>query len=311
MGIVDKARAIKSIMNAVKNRIARYVWTGALAAEYLILRELGRNGTLGTKPDLIVGGIPIYYVNREGHASSDEILKYRSIGGIFLAHQKGGKHTFKFTALLFGPQRFIIVKLLEGLLFYGTESLKKVMNLTKGGGIGSISWTDEEQGVLKTADLLGGPGAPLVEYSKHGDFENQEYAYHHTYPIITQSKIYTDMYMETFVTKESTKIGLRAIEVDCSFRQYLEPTHYQKSEASEEQKKKYYSAYVDPSQLAGMTFLDHAINLAWAYAQFKDTIETNRTEWLKYENDEIARDIYVLLGTYSVFGAYQAIKYGG
>ena len=83
----------------VARKARRIAWITMLMAEYLQLRQTDNDNSGNYKrPEIIVAGIPIWGLGRIGHALSDEILKYRSTGGFFMAHQKGSKETFKFTA---------------------------------------------------------------------------------------------------------------------------------------------------------------------------------------------------------------------
>ena len=255
----------------IGKKIKRYTWTTLLMTEYLALRgNIGEGVQI--KPDIIVAGIPVWNINRLGHAVSDEILKYRSMGGIFLAHQKGGKQTFKFTARIFGPMRFITYKLLEALQLLGSEDAKNVSDLTditKVPGLTNVSlgWLDPKkksiidvQGQIEAGSL----GSPLIDYTKESEFSNEEYAYHRTFPIITETKIYTDMYLETLVCRENIKFGKNVLEIECAFRQYTPPIYFQKTIPNEEGKRKFYTIFVPKDALIGVQRIENSINFLWA-----------------------------------------------
>ena len=105
----------------------RYTYTSALIAEFIALRALPTR----FKPDAIIAGMPVYHVQKEGHASSDELLKYRAMGTIFLAHQKGGKRTFKCTLLMEGTSRLYILGFFQSLLRFGRQRSVQVGDFFK------------------------------------------------------------------------------------------------------------------------------------------------------------------------------------
>ncbi len=261
------AKWYETYQRTVAKKVKRYAWTALLMSEYLLLRGQGiGEGTL-IKPDLIIAGIPVWHVNKLGHAASDEILKYRSMGGIFLAHQKGGKHTFKFTAKIFGPMRLITYKLLEALQLLGTEEAKKVKpNLVK---LKNIRWANEKKNLINVKDMQegGSLGSPIIDFTKTDGFPNEDYAYHRTFPIITETRIYTDMYLETLVMRESVKLGKDVMEIQCAFRQYLAPTSYQRTLINEQTEREYYTTFVPDKMVKVFRNIDLAINLAWTTQQ--------------------------------------------
>lgn len=291
--IVDWAKTYKDIIG---QRIKRYSWTAALAVQYLMMRgEIGEGVQI--KPDIIVGGIPVYHITRLGHGSSDEILKYRSMGGIFLAHQKGGKHTFKFTARIFGPMRHITYKMLEALQIFGTETSKNVLeNLNEVLGSHSVSWIDESKNVINPVDLdeLGALGSPIIDYTNYA-FENETYGFHKTCPIITDTKIYTDMYLETLVSKESEKIGMDAMEIECAFRKYIPPTNFFTTAKNKKTKRTYYSTFIPKKIQQIYKRMDLSINLIWAL--YMTSIYIDKKHQL-FKNDKLIWDLGRLLVTY-------------
>jgi len=251
-------------------KVKRYTWTTLLMTQYLAMRgEVGEGVQI--KPDIIVAGIPVWHINRLGHAVSDEILKYRSMGGIFLAHQKGGKQTFKFTARIFGPMRFITYKLLEALQLLGSEEAKKVtslMDISQAPAIGDVAlnWLSPGDNLIDVEGMVnaGSMGSPLMSYTKDSEFENAEYAFHRTFPIITDTKIYTDMYLETLVCREDVKYGKDVLEIECAFRHYEAPLFFQKSEPNLVGKRKYYTVFAPKKYLAAVRGIEGVINILWA-----------------------------------------------
>lgn len=314
--MVDKLSIKESydaLIQVMKKRIKRYAWTEMLAHQFSAMRGLLniKPGTI-IKPDIIIAGIPVWHITRLGHAASNEILKYRSMGGIFLAHQKGGKETFKFTAKLFGPARFAMVKLLELLLDLGSEQARDFMGLGFGG---YITFADAKKNIIEQSSLKITRSDPLVEWSKQGQFDDQRYAYHRTYPIITETRIYTDMYMETMVIREDIKLGKDCIEVQCAFRQYVPPMEFQKTAEpgegpayQKEAKKKYYRTYIPREKLSWLKRMDFTINFSWAFLQFLNDY-TEQKEWYKKESGKVFFEEQNLITAWFLNQSYQAVKY--
>jgi len=251
MGKVDQ---IKNYLNRMDNEIKRYYVTLAMAAEYQTLQW----AETSLKPEIIVAGIPIFSVQKEGHAASDEILKYRSIGGIFLAHQKGGNRTFKFDALIYGPSRLILLAALQKLLRLGRQIGYPIGDMTWDGW---VKYTPQEVAVRQNS--IGG------YVDNFADFSKAYVPYHRTYPIITDSKIYTNMYLETLVVREDIRLGINCIEVRCAFREYYPPTNIEKTVVEEgkgEDKttKVYYETWQDPKETLRLKRNDLFLNMVWA-----------------------------------------------
>ncbi|RLI46013.1 hypothetical protein DRO61_09790 [Candidatus Bathyarchaeota archaeon] len=322
MGI---AAFVKVLNSVIFKRAMRFAWTASLAAAFA--KSAASRDPFTIAPDIILAGIPVWHVNKIGHASSDEILKYRSMGGIFLAHQKGGKQTFKFTAKMFGPMRFLTVKALEGLLSAGAQQEKSVNSLNFDKKTDLLEWTDKTEKVLEAESILGGQSDPLVEYSKKGEFSDQDYAYHRTFPIITETRIYTDMYMETLVIREDVKYGKDCVEVQCAFRQYIAPTHYQKtpepltpeeldpiSEAGapkiKQGKKEYFRTYIPKNQINILKRLDMVMNFGWAVGQTALDIMAQK-EFYQKEQKKKLFEVAHLTALWVTHQIYQGVKYAG
>lgn len=264
----------KTYKTLIAKRIKRITWASALAAEYAAMQGYNNLEGVQIKPDIIIAGIPVWNINKLGHAVSDEILKYRSMGGIFLAHQKGGKQTFKFTARIFGPMRFITYKLLEGLLQLGTEQAKPVKGLNDVTDVPGLSdvdleFTSANNDVLKTEPQIkaGSLGSPFYSFIEQSEFNNAEYAFHRTFPIITDTKIYLDMYMETLVCRESVKFGKDVLEVECAFRHYQPPMYFHKSVPRDEGRRNFYTTFTPRKVLLNLKRLEDLINLGWITTQ--------------------------------------------
>lgn len=258
----------------IAKRIKRITWATALAAQYAAMQGFGDLEGTQIKPDIIIAGVPVWHINKLGHAISDEILKYRSMGGIFLAHQKGGKQTFKFTARIFGPMRFITYKLLEGLQLIGTEESKPVVgleNIVNVPGLTDVDleWISQKKNIMATdpQKKVGSLGSPFYEFIEESEFNDAEYAFHRTYPIITDTKIYLDMYMETLVCREDVKFGKDVLEVECAFRHYEAPLYYHKTVPNLEGRRNFYTTFTPKNVSYALQRLEDVINLSWGLTQ--------------------------------------------
>ena len=290
-----------------KRRGARFIWTGLLMAQYQLMNDLG---LLGMKPDVIIGGLPVYHVNKIGHAASDEILKYRSTGGIFLAHQRGGKHTFKFTARLFGPNRLLMLKALETLQKVGAEEAKNIVyNLPQAATMG---WSNEKQidpNTIKNIDS----GSDLINYTRYGDIDEQEYITHRTYPIITETRIYTDMYMETLTYSRDVKYGANVIEVNCLFRKFQPPLQWQATIPNPNQKReiKYYRTFIPQKELTFLRRMDYYFNLSWALMRMIRDFDKYYADATNLRQGQFSYEMGTLITLWLVHLSTTTLKYGG
>lgn len=314
MTLISRTQFFKGLAKLKTQKARRYAWTTMLATQYIAMTGRGQlpwAEPVQHAPDIIIAGLPIWNVNKIGHASSDEILKYRSMGGVFLAHQKGGKHTFKFTAHFFGPIRYILTKLLEGILIIGSESAEKIGEPK----LNKIDLKVDESGTFTEGLKIS--SAPLIRYSNKDEFDEERYMFHKTFPIITETKIYTDMYMETMVTRQSTKLGIETVEVTCAFRQYLAPTHFQKASVllrgeKAKAEKYYYRTFIPRNHLSWLNRVDHGINILWALMQYQADMEYDKDySWYEKQRGRQDWEVANLAQTFATFSILRMVKYGG
>lgn len=168
------------------------------------------------KPAFVLAGIPIYNADDFDHASSDEVLKYRSIGGVFMAHQEGGTKSLKITGVLVGPARFLFLKILQTLQRISLSSQRssgKLKELKDEGDIKNLAKYFQEQNI-------GWNESEKDDYGVNYDV----YEYHKTFPVLTPHKIYTKMYIETIEYIQSVDLGKRVIKYTIALRRYMTPT---------------------------------------------------------------------------------------
>jgi len=98
------------------------------------------------------------------------------------------------------------------------------------------------------------------------DLQKSDVPYHRTFPIITESKIYSNMYLETLVIKEDIRLGINCIEVRCAFREYYPPTDIQidTPEEGAKDQKWYYETWQDTDIMMRTKRTDLMLNFIWA-----------------------------------------------
>jgi len=165
---------------------------------------------LPIQPSCVMAGIPMPSVQELSHAMSDRILKYRATGGIFLAHQEGGEQTLRIVGKAFGRNRYLFLTMLDFLFLYGSA---KVVDL------------------FASAPSVVGLGIPLPTFRLNPtkdpwaevqalNLESGKEEQHLTFPVITRSKVYTNMYIETYEFTESIENGMNCITYSVFLRKY-------------------------------------------------------------------------------------------
>ena len=298
MGLIGLAKLKTALGKITLQAVGRYLFTSLLAAEYAALHEFGYKGH---KPDIMVGPIPIFTVQKEGHASSDEILKYRSMGTIFLAHQQGGKKTFTFTVKAFGPSRLLLLMYLKGLLVSGMQELKSIRDM-------GLQTPEIIQVGIDAAEQLFGRYNTITEYIREdGDYKQETLAFHKTIPIITGSKIYLNMYLETLRYRESLDLGINCMEIQCAFREYIAPTHARvvqpKGLEKKKGKKAYFEAWLDGSKLRTIQRMDNTINILWGSRKAIKEF-THNPNLTQHQRNTYGMEAVILIASASLLEGY-------
>lgn len=162
------------------------------------------------QPAVVIAGMPMPSINEISHAMSDRILKYRATGGIFLAHQEGGEQTLRIVGKAFGKSRYTFLTILDFLFLYG--SAKVVDLFIKAPSVSVI-------GVPYPTSALQPSIDPWVVINENGMDQGREEE-HLTFPVITKSKIYTNMYIETYNFIESVENGMNCLTYTIFLRKY-------------------------------------------------------------------------------------------
>ena len=182
----------------LKLYMAGFISTAAIAMNTYASGTEGRN----LIAEVLVGPIPLYSVQSMERSRSDRIVKYRAIGDVFLAHQKGTKDSLRVDGILVGPMRNLIIAYLLSLQQRGEERLKELEALNQ-----------DKVNISVNENIPKNKNKSTVEM----------YAKHETFPIITQTSIMLDMYLQTIEWNESVENGTQCIKYHLLFRKYIEP----------------------------------------------------------------------------------------
>lgn len=178
------------------------------------------------QPSVVMAGIPMPSISEVSHAMSDRILKYRATGGIFLAHQEGGEQTLRIVGKAFGKNRFIFLTMLDFLFLYGSA---KVVDLFVD-FIGINTPFAALPSAIPEEAITVDPWERINEHSMDQGREEQ----HLTFPVITKTRIYTNMYIETYEFTESIENGMNCLTYSIFLRKYTAYYPYKYAHAKTE-----------------------------------------------------------------------------
>lgn len=179
-------------------------------------------------PAAVLGGIPLGSVDELSHALSSRILKYRATGGVFLAHQGGGEQSLRITAKAFGKNRYQLLTMLDFLFLYGQAQKVDLLqsDLRSAAYIGTYgrqlereSFQDYEEDIAR--DELPDPTTNPWEEFYEASIDSGMSERHLTFPIVTQNKIYMNMFIETWEYTEAIENGIDVLEINLFLRKYV------------------------------------------------------------------------------------------
>lgn len=158
-----------------------------------------------TQPAAIVGGIPLGTITELSHAMSNDLLKFRARGGIFLAHQEGGEQSLRIVGKAWGRNRFLFLIMIDLLFRYGSGSIVDVFSSFLKGD--DVSRTTPHT-------ITEDPWEPVNKYALSEGIQTL----HRTFPVITRNRVYTNMYIETYEFRESVAFGKNVLDFTLFFR---------------------------------------------------------------------------------------------
>jgi len=154
--------------------------------------------TLG-RPDVIIGFVPLYHAQMVEVTTSQDIVKYRAVGGQFLAHQQGGQYAVRIDAKLpdiaDAMRTLTFLQLLhvwgEGKDFVNLDSTSTAkINVNK-----PVPVKSYRQPISRDN----------LEYTSINDWEFIKSTWHKTFSIITPDQILYNMYIESFIYWRSVR----------------------------------------------------------------------------------------------------------
>lgn len=190
-------------------------------------------GTFGfiTNNEATVGFVPLGGMGIDSPCSVQNIevahtnqqVKFRAIGSIFLANQTGGADAVKITGRLQGPMRFFWLVMLW------------LLTLVSAGQTEVLNWDDEfvnaNANLLDTRNFMNGPPAlgrisTLNKGKQELVSQKPSYERHITFPVVLSHEILLNCYVETFSFEEKVKDGKDIITYDLLLRTYQPPTEF-------------------------------------------------------------------------------------
>ncbi|MHA1408717.1 MAG: hypothetical protein ACTSQY_00115 [Candidatus Odinarchaeia archaeon] len=209
----------------------------------------------GITPACVIAGFPMPSLQEVSHASSDLILKYRATGGIFLAHQEGGEQTLRLVGKAFGLNRYIFLTVLDMLFLYGSARIYDLF-------INLFNNSNVQIGNLNSGNLA--QVDPWLEVRKY-PIDEGRVEKHLTFPVITKTRVYMNMYIETYDYVESVEEGMNCIKYSIFLRKYIPPYPYKfaEYETPSKTKLKYYAENKNDEIINTLRMLD--IYLDYSY----------------------------------------------
>ena len=221
----------------VTERLQQIRTTSMVSNITLIATTLSRYYLLNQKrikPAAVLAGIPLGTVEELSMALSSRILKYRSTGGVFLAHQDGGNESLRIICKAWGKDRYWFLILLDFLFLYGQS---KVLDMFAGLEANPfISGTDavlSKKDLKETAKVKN----PWTEFRRENIGEGRE-EYHMTFPVVTKNRIYSSMYLETYDVVNTVSEGMNVLTVTLFLRKYRTPYPLELATVQEQNPKK-------------------------------------------------------------------------
>jgi len=154
-------------------------------------------------PEAIVGAVPLYCIQSIERGMSDREVKYRATGDVFLAHQRGTTDSLRIDGTLIGPYRYIYLMFLLRLQNLGEAELKEL--------------TDKDFNMV-SPDNVRKSDIVRFEEGKPVMYES-----HRTFPIITQTMVILDMFLQTIEWHSSVEDGIEVVKYTLLFRKHIEP----------------------------------------------------------------------------------------
>ena len=262
MSIVQKIFQSKTIAGANQAWMSNY-WlrTGTEAATAIAIHK-GND-----RPDVTLGIFPFWGVTSIETASSQNILKYRAVGGQFLAHQHGGNISLRIDMILKGPTVPLQLGLLETLFSFG-QARDKINSgiLYQPFFKGDVSralrgeTTTAAQQAIQQANPTTGDNISKVGKDDYNWIRSE---YHNTFAIASRDFVMTGMYVESFIYYRNVGTDPSLVYVSLLCRKFI--PHPQITSVINEDVKR--DTIIDAKMKNYFAFGDETIGIPLRHAQ--------------------------------------------
>ena len=174
-------------------------------------------------PDIMLGPVPLTQVQMSEVATSQDVLKYRAVGGQFLAHQKGGSYAMRIDAKLDGQYAMVFLSLLEALAKTGEVQDILTPGLREGHlTMNQVPVGDKPKRYAFASGRNNETGI-TERFVSPGDYSWMKSTWHKTFPIATRSEILFDMYIESIIYWRSNDKDHNTINITILCRKFIPP----------------------------------------------------------------------------------------
>ena len=165
------------------------------------------------KPDCMLGPIPLYDVRYYDVAESQDILKFRSIGAQFLAHQDGGTFATRIDFRI-PTELAYLLPLIHFLYMIGRDVV----------GFSPHSISRPTLRNMKSQTLKDREGL-AVNATRVGkaNFEWMKSEYHATFPVFSKDFFLFNMYIETYSYNYNVVNGIDYLQCSVLLRKFTKP----------------------------------------------------------------------------------------
>jgi len=197
-------------------------------------------------PDVMLGPIPFYSAQMVEVATSEDVLKFRSVGAQFLAHQHGGNYAVRIDLKLVGETAPYMLHVLNYLHQYGdSESvtsqsdLNLIASSTALSSIGDpyIKFPGDITALPKHREEIEDylalnkgdeydrfpPVDQEIVWTTPNDYSYLTSDWHNTFSIVTRAEVLFDMYIESMLYWRTVEDSPDVINVTMLCRRFFPP----------------------------------------------------------------------------------------
>jgi len=225
------------------------VRNGFLIASTLGMSAAYESFTGRKRTAIFMGPMPLTHIKSIEIGHSGKVLKWRAIGSVFLAQQKGGRDTVKIRGVIHGFEKVFVFYILWGLFIYGKAFHKMMPKF--------VPYGPNALGMIKST-----VGDMSTVYNKK--LESPTHKAHLIFPIVTQHEIVPNCYIETFSFEETVEGGKETIHYDLLCRTYERPKGFERFKVSNDN---YQIKMKRTTRLH--TVMNYAINKIWRHIRYR------------------------------------------